>query len=971
MGPRSMDAASSETQALAAGPPRLNAGVVCSISPVSSPKMGQQPWQAGDAEPRMVELGASASPFKEAADGAEQQPVSDTAQVEASPVNVNDSAEAATPPDQSTTLLENFLTSISKLDDFKFFSEPVREQDAPGYFNVIKHPMDLQTMSEKAKAHQYATWTAFVEDFKLMCNNAMVYNQKRSRVHKTAVTMLRAGIKQLQHMEADGCKALGCPLPAVPLASLDQPASATATATATGIAPSKFAAVLPPPDPAAGSQAPSKPPAKAPPKKATKPSPPKKARISKPAGGPPKARTGAPLVAFAEVDDGQVDLPQDDAAFYSSFSDTDHEGGPVPRTAASAVSTGQWLQWMGQTVVTQQLRPPSASPTNVTAMPAFEGKQAAAELWKTQRRGAEWRVRWLELRLQELAGREQRYQQLLSASAAAEQEPAATAAVQGPLPAAVQAEGPAAPHQHSLSDIVAPPMPAASPFERRRPAGPEASPSQQQTLDVDAVMSPPLSADVPIGVERPAEGEAPPLGTSPASQGDVQMAEPIARGGPLSGDPAAADRGTAADHSLSQQAHQPPATSAHQGQPQRSSARQRHAHVDLQLLDPAHIGSHPFFAAHGGVKRINQPLLEAEDANMDDAYLAPCTFVALDMLEARLEALQMQMHQVPGVARPAQSMGGQGMRGRGRGRGMHPQKRMRLPMPSQPVLDRQVDMITTPAVRQLSADELKVRRHAIHLPRGSHPPAKSTSQSADMVEGEGSSSEDTSDAMYATLHAAHEAEEHLKFTASANAGGGAQKQPPSKAELRGELDARADQGMHLPPAASAPPSFAPPLKVSPAAAVMSHSAELPQLEPHASASPAAPSPDEAPAGGAAADITLQPNSPRSGTTGRGAAARKAVRTISLEGSSPPAGQSSRPRGRPPGSHARGRGRAYSVSGRSGRTAGRGSGLSGRPSQGTALAVSDGNLDGEDPIANGAGEATVCAAPNGQSSKSEQ
>lgn len=41
-----------------------------------------------------------------------------------------------------------------------------------------------------------------------------------------------------------------------------------------------------------------------------------------------------------------------------------------------------------------------------------------------------------------------------------------------------------------------------------------------------------------------------------------------------------------------------------------------------------------------------QPLLEAEDANMDDAYLAPCTFVALDMLEARLEALQMQMHQV-------------------------------------------------------------------------------------------------------------------------------------------------------------------------------------------------------------------------------------------------------------------------------------------------------------------------------------
>ena len=46
-------------------------------------------------------------------------------------------------------MLEAFLTSMAKLDEFKFFSEPVREQDAPGYFKVIKQPMDLQTMAEK------------------------------------------------------------------------------------------------------------------------------------------------------------------------------------------------------------------------------------------------------------------------------------------------------------------------------------------------------------------------------------------------------------------------------------------------------------------------------------------------------------------------------------------------------------------------------------------------------------------------------------------------------------------------------------------------------------------------------------------------------------------------------------------------------------------------------------------------------
>ena len=36
------------------------------------------------------------------------------------------------------------------------------------------------------------------------------------------------------------------------------------------------------------------------------------------------------------------------------------------------------------------------------ASAAFEGKLAAAELWKAQRRNAEWRIRWLELRLQVL-----------------------------------------------------------------------------------------------------------------------------------------------------------------------------------------------------------------------------------------------------------------------------------------------------------------------------------------------------------------------------------------------------------------------------------------------------------------------------------------------------------------------------------------------------------------------------------------
>lgn len=136
--------------------------------------------------------------------------------------------------------------------------------------------------------HQYSTWADFVDDFKLMCNNAMVYNQKRSRVHKTAVTMLRAGIKQLQQMEVEGCKAINCPLPAADGTQPNyqhqqagQDAMAAAVQTA-GPAEQDEKPSVPSaqPPPKAAMKSPPKPP----PKKVSKASPPKR-RPQKPPSG--------------------------------------------------------------------------------------------------------------------------------------------------------------------------------------------------------------------------------------------------------------------------------------------------------------------------------------------------------------------------------------------------------------------------------------------------------------------------------------------------------------------------------------------------------------------------------------------------------------------------------------------------------------------------------------------------------------
>ena len=65
----------------------------------------------------------------------------------------------------------------------------------------------------------------------------------------------------------------------------------------------------------------------------------------------------------------QADLPVDDDACYSSFSDTDEEETRPPPTAAAAVAAGQWLSWMGQPVLTHQIRPPSTLPSDVSTLP--------------------------------------------------------------------------------------------------------------------------------------------------------------------------------------------------------------------------------------------------------------------------------------------------------------------------------------------------------------------------------------------------------------------------------------------------------------------------------------------------------------------------------------------------------------------------------------------------------------------------
>ncbi|THH03070.1 hypothetical protein EW145_g6557 [Phellinidium pouzarii] len=60
--------------------------------------------------------------------------------------------------------------------DADAFLKPVSKIDYPDYFEIIKEPMDLQTMLKKVKQKQYKSKAEFSDDLELIWSNCFVYN---------------------------------------------------------------------------------------------------------------------------------------------------------------------------------------------------------------------------------------------------------------------------------------------------------------------------------------------------------------------------------------------------------------------------------------------------------------------------------------------------------------------------------------------------------------------------------------------------------------------------------------------------------------------------------------------------------------------------------------------------------------------------------------------------------------------------
>lgn len=95
-------------------------------------------------------------------------------------------------------LLSHLLGLIEKKDTQQFFAWPVSDDIAPGYSNIISNPMDFFTIRSKIEDSKYQSLTEFVDDFKLICMNAIHYNQEDTVYHIAAKKLQHVGLKMLK-----------------------------------------------------------------------------------------------------------------------------------------------------------------------------------------------------------------------------------------------------------------------------------------------------------------------------------------------------------------------------------------------------------------------------------------------------------------------------------------------------------------------------------------------------------------------------------------------------------------------------------------------------------------------------------------------------------------------------------------------------------------------------------------------------
>ncbi|CAG5050459.1 unnamed protein product [Parnassius apollo] len=96
-------------------------------------------------------------------------------------------------------ILENLLTTKLKVMPEAWpFVKPVNKKQVKDYYNVIKKPIDMETMGKKIQAHKYHSREDFLKDVQLLVDNCRAYNGINSQFTRQAETILKVTREALE-----------------------------------------------------------------------------------------------------------------------------------------------------------------------------------------------------------------------------------------------------------------------------------------------------------------------------------------------------------------------------------------------------------------------------------------------------------------------------------------------------------------------------------------------------------------------------------------------------------------------------------------------------------------------------------------------------------------------------------------------------------------------------------------------------
>ena len=98
-------------------------------------------------------------------------------------------------PPEVTKKMKKMLNAITNFtnSDGRYIAEPFialpSRKELPGYYQIIKQPIDIKKLKDRIKSHKYRSIQDLEDDFMIMCRNAQMYNMEQSLIYQDSFTL--------------------------------------------------------------------------------------------------------------------------------------------------------------------------------------------------------------------------------------------------------------------------------------------------------------------------------------------------------------------------------------------------------------------------------------------------------------------------------------------------------------------------------------------------------------------------------------------------------------------------------------------------------------------------------------------------------------------------------------------------------------------------------------------------------------